>query len=447
MRGAVRRIIVMTRRDALRLAVLAALATPLAAACGDERGGPRDDGLVRDMDLVKSDVARSAGQPEAIPEVVAALHGFAGDLHRELAARPGNLVWSPYSVAVALGMTLPGAGGRTAGELRDVLGVGDVARFHGGLNALTAHVEGLAGPQERADGSEAEVALDSASQLYGQRDVGWQREFLDVLAREYGAGLRTVDFRTAHEEARGIINDWVAGRTRDRIPELIGEGVLDALTRLVLVDALYLKAPWEYPFETSMTASAPFQLPNGTSVDVATMAQPMLASTLAEGDGWRSARLPYAGGALAMTVVLPGPGRMDQVDEELMSGGLAGALAGGRSVNLDLRLPKWTFRTPSPLKGPLQELGMRDAFDPERADFAPMTQENLDLHVTDVVHEGFIAVDEEGTEAAAATAAVMGVTSAPVTEPFHVDRPFLFAIHDVEHQTPLFLGRVDDPSS
>jgi serpin B len=436
----------MTRRDVLQLAVLAVIASPLAAACG-AGGGNRKLGTTTEMKLVKSDLRRSAGAPEVIPEVVAALQGLAGGLYGRLAAKQGNLVLSPYSVAVALGMTLPGAGGRTAAEMRDVLGVKGDARFHSGLNALTAYMESLAGPQERSDGSRVELALDPANQLYGQQGVRWERAFLDLLAREYGAGLRTVDYQSANEQARVLINDWVAGRTHDRIQELIPAGVLDGLTRLVLVNALYLMAPWEVPFEKSLTESAPFHCPDGSSINVDTMVQPLLTTTTARGDGWQAARLPYAGRRLAMTLLLPDSGRMREVERWLTSGGLADVLTAGKPAMLDLRLPRWTFRTQAPLNDVLRKLGMRTAFDPHEADFRPMTEEDLDLYISAVLHEGFVAVDEEGTEAAAATAVVMRETSAAVTEPFHVDRPFLFAIHDVEHGTPLFLGRVDDPSA
>lgn len=429
------------------MAVIAAIASPLAAACGDGGSGNRKPGTATELELVKSDLGRSTGDPDAIAGVVASLHALAGGLYGGLATEPGNVVLSPYSVAVALGMTLPGAGGRTAAEMRDVLGVTGDARFHGGVNALTAHVEGLAGTQDRADGSRAELALDGANQLYGQQGVGWERDFLDLLAREYGAGLRTADFQNAHEEARVLINDWVAGRTQDRIPELIPAGVLDHLTRLVLVNALYLKAPWEIPFEKSLTESMPFHRPDGSSVGVDTMVQPTLTTTMTRGDGWRATQLPYAGRTLAMTLVLPDPGRMGEVEGLLTSGGLAGVMSAGRPAMLDLRLPRWTFRTQAPLNGVLQQLGMRTAFDPHEADFRPMTEEDLDLYVSTVLHEGYIAVDEEGTEAAAATAVVASVESLPVTEPFHVDRPFLFSIHDVDHGTPLFVGRVDDPSA
>jgi len=445
--GRLRHTVVMTRRDALRLAVIAAIASPVAGGCGDGGSGNRGPGTATELELVKSDLERAAGCSGAIPEVVASLHAFAGGLYGRLATEPGNLVLSPYSVAVALGMTLPGAGGRTAAEMRDVLGVTSDARFHGGLNALTAHVEGLAGPQDRVDGSGAELELDGANQLYGQRGVSWEADFLDLLSREYGAGLRTVDFENDHEGARALINDWVAGRTRDRIPELIPVNVLDQLTRLVLVNALYLKAPWEIPFEKSLTGSMPFHRPDGSSVDVETMVQPTLTTTVTQGEGWRAARLAYAGRKLAMTLVLPDAGRMGEVESTVTSGGLPDMVSAGRRRMLDLRLPRWTFRTQAPLNDVLHQLGMRRALDPDEADLRPMTAEDLDLYVSAVVHEGFIAVDEEGTEAAAATAVVGSAVSAPVTEPFHVDRPFLFTIYDVEHGTPLFLGRVDDPSA
>ncbi|MFC7594165.1 serpin family protein [Terrabacter sp. GCM10028922] len=290
------------------------------------------------------------------------------------------------------------------------------------------------------------MALEGANQLYGQQGVAWERDFLDLLAREYGAGLRTVDYQDAPEKARAVINAWVADRTHDRIPELIPAGVLDTLTRLVLVDALYLKAPWEHPFEKSSTSSMPFHRSDGSTIKVDTMQQPLLATAMTRGKGWRAAQLPYAGRSVAMTLVLPDPGRLRQVEQQVTSGGLAEVPAVGRDVILDVRLPRWTFRSQSALNDALQQLGMRTAFDPEAADFRPMTEEDLDLYVSAVLHEGFVAVDEDGTEAAAATAVVISSTSAPVTEPFHVDRPFLFLVHDLKHGTPLFLGRVDDPS-
>ncbi|MDZ5621677.1 serpin family protein [Nocardioides bizhenqiangii] len=438
----------ITRRDTIRLAALAALVQPLLSACG---GGSSDDGRhagppVGDggpLELVRSYVDRVPGDARSIPDVVAAMHRFAGGVYGALPS-DGNLVLSPYSIAVALGMTLNGAGGTTAEEMRQVLGADD--RFHAGLNALTAHVEGLAGRQRRADGSEAEVALDTANQLFGQQGVGWEEGFLDPLAKQYGAGIRIVDFENAFEEARILINDWVEQQTHDRIVDLIPDGVLNDLTRLVLVNAVYLKAPWEKPFEKELTALGQFHLADGSTVDVDLMSGPEVDGQLASGDGWRAARLSYAGSRLAMTVVLPDDGRLADVEGLIAAGALPDVLAGGRKAKLDLLLPRWTNRTSAPLGEILKELGMPTAFDPDAADFRPMTSEHLQLFIAAVLHQGFIAVDEDGTEAAAATAVVAQLESMPVTTPFHVDRPFLYVIHDVEHGTPLFLGRVVDPT-
>jgi len=395
------------------------------------------------LDLVTSPVERRPGDPGAIPDVVAALHGFAGDLHGALPAND-NLVVSPYSVAVALGMTLAGASGTTAQEIRAVLRADD--RFHAGLSALTAHVEGLAGRLERARGTTSEIALDTANQLFGQRGVRWEQEFLDVLAGEYGAGMRTVDFESAAEDARVLINAWVEERTHDRIADLIPEGVLDVLTRLVLVNAIYLKAPWEEPFTRHRTAPRPFRRLDGSTIDVDTMVGGVFGR-LSAGDGWSAARLPYAGGRLAMTVVLPDAGRFADVDAAVGDGALPELLAEGRPTHLDVRLPRWTTRTGVELGAVLAGLGMPTAFNAATADFRSMTEDDLDLSIGAVRHQGFIAVDEDGTEAAAATAVAMRTTAMPVTQPFHVDRPFLHVVHDVDHGTPLFLGRVLDPSA
>jgi serpin B len=439
---------VITRRDAIRLAVLAALAQPLLAACG---GGSSDGGRhagpdVGDggpLELVRSVVDRAPGDVGAIPDVVASMHRCAGGVYGALPS-DGNLVLSPYSIAVALGMTLIGAGGTTAEEMRQVLGADD--RFHGGLNALTAHVEGLAGPQQRADGSDAEIALDAANQLFGQVGVGWEEGFLDPLSKQYGAGIRTVDFEKAFEDARILINDWVEEQTHDRIKDLIPEGVLNSLTRLVLVNAIYLKAPWEVPFEKELTAPGPFRRADGSTVDTEMMRSMEADGVLRSGRGYQAATIPYAGGGLAMTIVLPDEGRLAAVESEIAEGGLPALLDGGESTLLDLQLPKWSCRSSAALADVLKGLGMVTAFDPDAADFHPMTSEDLQLFIAAVLHQGFIAVDEEGTEAAAATAVVAQVTSMPLTEQFHVDRPFLYVIHDVAHGTPLFLGRVLDPT-
>jgi serpin B len=432
----------LTRRDALFAAALAALATSGLSACAGGRGQSTSDGL----GLVSADVVRAPGDPGAIPAVVAAIQRFGGGLYGQISGQPGNLALSPYSVAVALGMTLNGAVGATAEEMRTALALDGLgtAGLNEGLNALERSLGKLAGPVRRGDGSDAEVALAMASALFGERTVSWRQTFLDVLAGEYGAGVRTVDFLTAAERARSLINDWTSERTRDRIPELVPEGVLDAMTRLVLVNALYLKAPWETPFEKFATAPGPFRLADGSVTRVDVMHGVREGAEVGGDDGWRSVRLPYAGGGLAMTVVLPDEGRLADVESQLAREGVGALLVTGGDRGADLTLPRWTFRTPVLLGPALQALGMRLAFEPESADFTAMTGQEA-LFVSAVLHEVFIAVDEEGTEAAAATAVAVAGSSLPVAEPFVVDRPFLFVIHDLQNDTPLFVGRVTDP--
>jgi serpin B len=438
----------LTRRNSLRLLAMisAVLAAPtMLAGCGTG-SDPSDEGPMGDLELASSDVERSPGNVDAIPDAVASIAALGVGLYGALAAKPGNVALSPYSVAVALAMALNGAEGDTATEMRELLGVTDLETFNGGLDALTLYVEGLAGKVTRADGSDAELALDTANALFGQRDIEWQPAFLDALAASYGAGMQLVDYKSAAEAARTLINDWTAKQTHDRIPEILAPGTVDALTRLVLVNAIYLKAPWEEPFTTDSTAKREFRTDDGRTVLADTMSLGLTSSGYARGDGWEAVRLLYAGRQTAMTIVLPAAGRLDEVSKSLAGGGLADILVADRPAMVRLSLPKWEFRTQAALADVLKALGMPTAFDPEAADFSAMTEQER-LFISAVVHEAFIAVDEEGTEAAAATAVVMGTTSMPEYQDVVVDRPFLFVIHDVENGTPLFLGRISDPTA
>ncbi|NYI46279.1 serpin B [Nocardioides aromaticivorans] len=442
------------RRDTLRLGLLALALTGgvggLAACSSDDEPGlqPAPDADPDGIELVSSDVKRAAGDTTALAPVVDGLRLLAGDLYRELATEPGNLVLSPYSVAVALGMTLVGAAGRTAREMGEVLHTGDLGdRWHKGLNAVTSGTGALAGERKRADGSKATIELATANQLFGQQGVGWEADFLDLLAKEYGAGLRAVDYETAPEDARTLINDWVEQQTHDRIVDLVPEGLIDPSTRLVLVNAIYLKAPWEQPFEKTLTAAGDFHRLDGSTVAADLMRRPDIKGGWVTGDGFRAAVLPYAGGGLSMSVVVPDDGQLAAVEGALAKSGYGPVLASSAApATIDLTLPRWSFRTAAPLKEALRTMGMPTAF-ADGADFSPMTDEDLDLVIADVVHQGFIAVDEEGTEASAATAVVMAETAAPVAEVLVADRPFLFLIHDTEHGTPLFVGRVTDPTA
>ena len=220
--------------------------------------------------------------------------------------------------------------------------------------------------------------------------------------------------------------------------------MLDSLTRLVLVNAIYLKAPWEEPFTKALTVPAPFIRTDGSRVTVPMMRQQLTAG-YATGPGWQVVDLAYAGSQLAMAVIVPDTGRLDEVEQGLDGASLGRMLTGRAPTPVSLGLPRWTFRTQAELARMLAGLGMPTAFT-GRADFTGMTAQER-LQISAVVHEAFVAVDEEGTEAAAATAVVVSLSAAPMPQvEVTADRPFLFVIHDVETGTPLFIGRVADPT-
>lgn len=433
----------LARRTVLRglsLSVLAVGAVGVLDACSGDQDPGLQPGGSTDLTLVSSDIERAAPEPGATAGGATSMHRLGAGLWPQLPTE-GNVAISPFSVAVALGMTLNGAKGTTLDEMLEVLGVGSAEEVNAGFNAVAQHVESLAGRVERPDieDDDAEIVLDSANSLFGQTGVAWEKPFLDALAASYGAGVQQVDYVKATESARDLINAWTAEQTRDKITELIPEGALDELTRLVLVNALYFKAPWNVPFESSLTEDKDFRRADGSTVSVPMMRKPDAYG--ASGPGWQSARLAYAGDKLAMTVVLA-----DDLDALVAGGTLADVIGAGTTGPVDLTMPRWTFRTQSPLRDALIELGMPTAFAPGGADFSAMTREEQ-LFVSAVLHEVFIAVDERGTEAAAATAVVMSVTSAgPTPGVLVLDRPFLFVIHDTEFGIPLFVGRVGDPS-
>jgi serpin B len=440
---------VLSRRELMRVASLGGLVVALptlATACSSHDTKPRATSPVNDgaITLVSSHVARTPADPAAAAGAAGAMQVLGGALYGQLASAGGNLALSPYSVAVALGMTVNGAAGRTRDEMLAVLHEQDVATLDADDNALTQYVESLAGPVPHVKG--AEIALDAANQLFGQQGVTWTQPFLDALAASFGAGLREVDYEHAVEAARTLINQWTSDQTHGRIPQIVPAGALDDSTRLVLVNTLYFKAPWSTQFDKTATADGDFHLADGSTASVPMMHGSVTAS-LGSGEGWKSARVTYAGEQLAMTLVLPDEGRLADV-EQVLTTSPGNLLATQSSGELDLTMPSWKFTTAAGLKAPLSALGMPTAFSGDDADFSGMTDPSQ-LFISDVLHQVFIAVDEDGTEAAAATAVVMdfqmGVAGPPLT--LVLDRPFLFVIHDVAYGTPLFLGRVADPRS
>ncbi len=426
----------MLKRQGPRLAALLLSLLLVASACG---GGEAEV-------LAAADIPRVAGDVTAQSEVADASAAFALDLYRQLANEGENLVFSPHSVALALAMTRAGAAGVTAEELDTLLHLAGVTDPHGGFNALDQELSGRSGNYTRSDGTEAELQLTVANALWGQQGTKFEDGFLELLAQQYGAGMRLVDYKADAEAARVEINEWIAEQTSGRIEDLISEGGLNSLTRLVLTNAVYLLAPWEAPFDEDGTSPGVFYLDDGSEA-TADLMHLFESLRYTAGDGWQAVELPYAGGELSMIVIVPDQGRFDEIEAELSASRLDEIAAELSGTPVDLRFPKFEFRTQTGLLPALVALGLDEAVDPSRADFSGMTTEEK-LFIAAVIHEAFIAVDEEGTEAAAATAVVMAATAAP-SEPVQltVDRPFMFQIKDATTGSVLFLGRVMDPTA
>jgi serpin B len=400
---------------------------------------------------------RSALARDATPDVsrsdyqtfISNTNDFGLDVFGELVGNDdGNVFFSPVSTAVALGMTYAGARGNTAAQMAAAMhnDLPDEA-FHAAFNQLALDLDSRnIAPHDTYDGTKSvRVSLVNAS--WAQEDYSLLAPFLDILGTQYGAGVKLLDFIGDPDGSRIAINQWVASQTEDRIQDLIPPSGIDTDTRLVLTNALYFYATWQTPFLIEATSDGTFHTLAAGEVTV-----PMMHDTsylaYAEGDGYQMIDLPYDGGELAMSIVLPAAGRFGEIRDSLSSDWLDQARASmSTDSEIQLSLPrfKYTWGTES-LKPALQALGMIDAFVYPTADFTGM-EPRRELYISDVFHQAFVAVDEHGTEAAAATAVVMTAGAIPATPiPFTVDRPFIFFIRDTTGLI-LFVGQVVDPTA
>jgi len=365
---------------------------------------------------------------------------FAFELYKALKEEEGNLFYSPYSISLALAMTYAGAIGETAQQMADTLQflLGQ-DRLHPAFNWLAAE---LATRGEGAKGKDGKgFRLNIVNAIWGQKDYEFLTDFLDVLAENYGAGLRILDFMTEAEKSRLTINDWVSDQTEGRIEDLIPQGAIDALTRLVLTNAIYFNAAWKYPFDEEMAADGPFYLLDGGQVTVPMMKQ-IESFGYTEEEGYQAVELLYDGGELSMVILLPASGNFEAFEEGLQAQQVDAIISGLQPIQVALTMPQFEFDSEFSLKDTLDGMGMPIAFS-SSADFSGMTG-NPELFISDVVHKAFVAVDEAGTEAAAATAVIVGLTAAP--EQVTIDRPFIFLIRDIETGAILFVGRVLNPA-
>jgi serpin B len=415
--------------------VLLAVMAGLVAGCA---GG----GGVGQADKPRLPSDANAGE---IAELVAGNRAFATDLYQKLRQeREGNLFYSPFRISLALAMTYAGARSETERQMADTLHYTlPQKRLHPGFNALDASLVG----QGEAQGDDA-FQRRIANAIWGQEGYQFLQAFLDTLAENYGAGLRTLDFAHKTEEARQTINDWVCEQTEDKIEDLIPAGMLNPLVRLVLTNAIYFNGKWVLPFAENDTHDGPFYLLDGSTATVPMMWQTATFS-YAEGDGYQAVELPYHDSSMSMVFVPPEPERFAEIEGAFSAEFLTGIARDLTSERVALTLPKFSFESEFNLAETLIEMGMPAAFGAgaEGADFSGMTGDQA-LAISDVVHQAFVAVDEAGTEAAAATAVIMVESAAPMDEAvkMRLDRPFLFLIRDRESGMILFVGRVVDPS-
>ena len=397
----------------------------LAGACSD------------DIDII---AARQlpAGLRGDAAVVVAGNNQFAADIYGKLAATPGNVFLSPFSISTAFAMVDAGAAGQTDAELRGA--------FHFTLPGEQTHAAygALLDSLDVGRGFE-NYTLATANRLFGQDGFPFLAPFLATTKDHYGAELLPVDFAGNAEAARGTINDWVASETDDKITELFGPGSLDSSTRLALANAILFKGNWVKHFEHGQTADAPFTLGDGSTVS-APMMHKEDAIAIGQVPGGRIGVLPFDGKDIAMMVLLPEaadglPALEAQLSGEAVAGWIAGVHDGDEETSVSL--PKFGFTSQFDLSGTLIDMGLATAFDPAAADLSAMDGAR-DLYLQSAVHQAVIAVDEDGAEAAAATGVGAGTTSVP--EPFDVDHPFVFFIYDQVTGSILFLGRVADPT-
>jgi serpin B len=365
-------------------------------------------------------------------------NAFALDLFQQLRAERGNLFFSPYSISTALAMTAGGARGATEQQLVAALHFSlDRQRLHPAFADLQATLNKIQ--------KSGHVKLSVANSLWPHNKHPFLADYLALTKRCYGVEITPMDYEHAADAAAATINKWVAEKTQNKINNIIPPGALDALTRLVLVNAIYFKGNWEQPFQKDATQSAPFMLAAGKSVSAPLMRQSR-EFRYAAADGVQLLELPYAGDELSMLVLLPDKiDGLADLEKKLTAPKLGEWTRQLRKREVNIFLPKFKMTTRFELSRVLMALGMQDAFG-SAADFSGMDGQR-DLYISAILHKAFVDVNEEGTEAAAATAVIaraMAIMEPPPT--FRADHPFLFLIREKSTGSILFLGRVADPT-
>lgn len=366
-------------------------------------------------------------------------NAFAVDLYRNLAQDEGNIFFSPYSISVALAMTYMGARGRTAEQMASTLHFslkGDA--LHRSFGALVKKMNDA--------GKKGNYRLSVANRLWGQKGYTFLRGFLEGVKKNYDAPLELLDFEKETEKSRVTINTWVEKMTQDRIKDLLQPGVLTQYTKLVLTNAIYFKGDWQTKFKKESTGKEPFYVTAKKKTDVDMMHQ---KEDLRYGRSGAVGvlEIPYKSRELSMVILLPDKKEgLPELQRTLTSKRLEQMCAGLSRREVNLSLPRFKSTSAFVLNKVLTKMGMKDAFTGD-ADFSGMNGKKT-LFISAAIHKAFVAVDEEGTEAAAATAIVMSDEACePETVEFRVDHPFMFLIRDTQSGSILFMGRICRPGN
>jgi serine protease inhibitor len=419
----------------------ASIAAPNAASSSDTPSSAGAAAEALDPDPAFAEAMSLAAAVRA--PVANSNNAFAASLWSALRDQPGNLAVSPASITTALAMVYGGARGETAAEMKRVL------HFEGSPEEVTRSVGGL---QQQWNAGNGPTILRSTNRLFGEATCTFEKPFLDATQSAFGAPLETVDFVKSPERARQHINDWMEKETQYRVRDVIPRDAVDGLTRLVLVNAIYFKADWAHPFEASATRFIPFYLTKTDRKDVPTMRKEG-TFRFAERGGVRVLELPYEGQDASMVLlVTDAVDGLPALEQALTSAELDRWISAMKPELVDVTLPKFEIEPSSSisLRETLGALGMRLAFDKEKADFTGIANPKSPrdrLFLRDVFHRAFVKVDEKGTEAAAVTAVFNAYGGMP-PEPriFRADHPFLFVLRDTKTGMILFMGRVANPS-
>ncbi|MCK5123472.1 MAG: serpin family protein [Candidatus Pacebacteria bacterium] len=395
------------------------------------------------MEFLTSLVDDTQPIPQEFDTVAGANNQFAFDLYSEYKSEKGNIFFSPYSISTALTMTYEGAKGKTAEEMQVVL------RIPKDDEKRRLESEKI---YKQINKSSEDYKLSTANALWAQKDYQFLEEYINNVEKYYGGKTTNLNFIKETEKSRLTINNWIENQTNNKIKNLIPRGAVNPLTRLVLTNAIYFKGTWVLQFDKKDTRDENFKTDSGQTIKVPTMklTGDDAEFNYAKTDKVQILELPYDGGNLSMLLILPEEDNFKKLEKSINTKKLSEWKNALEKQRVDIYIPKFKFETKYFMADILKEMGMSDAFVFGVADFSGMDG-TRDLYITDVIHQAFVEVNEEGTEAAAATAVVVGWGSAgdiekPAIPIFRADHPFIFIIQQKETGNILFMGRVNNPS-